>query len=80
MKQYKFSFSNECHAISSYRRIAVFLTLFALFFAGEVFAQGGQCSGISYSFEHYEPCKFRARYSNTSECFIEIKFLKISTD
>jgi hypothetical protein len=50
------------------------LLLLALFFAGALHAQGA-CSGISFSFEHYEPCKFRAKYSSTSECFIEIRYI-----
>ncbi|MFN0214105.1 MAG: hypothetical protein ACKVT2_07600, partial [Saprospiraceae bacterium] len=74
MNQFKLSFSKKCHVVSSYRRLAVFLTLFALFYANNVCGQG-QCNGISFSFEHYEPCKFRARYTNTSECFIEIRYI-----
>jgi len=61
-------------AFGKYRQMGTILTLFAFFFAGNLQAQG-PCSGISFSFEHYEPCKFRARYSNTSECFIEIRYI-----
>jgi len=64
----------ESPTFGKYRRMTVFLTLFALFFSNGVSAQG-QCSGITFSFEHYEPCKFRAQYSNTSECFIEIRYI-----
>jgi len=61
-------------AFGKYRQMGTILTLFAFFFAGNLQAQG-PCSGISFSFEHYEPCNFRARYSNTSECFIEIRYI-----
>ncbi len=74
MKNFNITIDWESPTFGKYRRMVALLTLFALFFAKDVSAQG-QCSGISFSFEHYEPCKFRARYSNTSECFIEIRYI-----
>ncbi|MBK8555225.1 MAG: hypothetical protein IPL65_05380 [Lewinellaceae bacterium] len=49
------------------------LMLFLLPMADTSFAQG--CTGITFSFEHYEPCKFRAKYANTTDCFTEIWYV-----
>ncbi|MCF8247779.1 MAG: T9SS type A sorting domain-containing protein [Saprospiraceae bacterium] len=38
------------------------------------FAQSG-CSGITFSFEHYEPCHFRLHVDNTSECYPFLRLL-----
>ena len=74
MKSYNYNIARKCPIFGKYGRMAAFLTLFVLLFAGGLSAQG-QCSGISFSFEQYEPCQFRAEYSNTSECFIEIRYV-----
>jgi len=73
MKNFNTSIGLESPSLGKYRRMGAFLTLFALFFAGDVKAQGA-CSGISFDFPHYEPCKFRATYSSTSDCFTEIRY------
>ena len=57
-----------------YRRKLTFLTLLTLFFANTVQIQG-QCSEITFTFDHYEPCKFRAQYENTTDCYIEIRYI-----
>ena len=64
----------ESPTSSKYCRMSAILILFALFFSGDLQAQG-QCSGITFSFDQYEPCRYRAEYSNTSECFIEIRYI-----
>ena len=71
MKQYKLNFSKECRAISSYRRLLVFLTLFTVFFAGNVQAQ--LCDQIAFNFEQYEPCRFRVTYDNSTECYTQLR-------
>ena len=70
MKQYKLSFSKECRAISGYRRMLLFLTLFTVFFAVNVQAQ---CDQIAFNFEHYEPCRFRVTYDNSTECYTQLR-------
>ena len=63
---------------SQYCYTAVFLLLFFLSSAGNLQAQGGSCGLISYTFEDIEPCKFRARYQNTSDCYSEIRYILTS--
>lgn len=46
--------------------------LFSLVAPNKAAAQG--CTGITFSFEHYEPCHFRAKYNNTTDCFNEIRY------
>ncbi|MDO8366253.1 MAG: LamG-like jellyroll fold domain-containing protein [Saprospiraceae bacterium] len=74
MKNFNTNHDGENPTLRKYRWMWVILTLFALFFAGGVKAQG-PCSGISFSFDHYEPCKFRAQYDNSTDCFIEIRYI-----
>jgi len=74
MKVFNISIATQCPTFSKYRRMTAFLTLFALFFAQGVSAQGG-CTGISFTLEQYEPCKFRASYVSTSDCFTEIRYI-----
>ncbi len=38
-------------------------------------AQGGGCNEITFVIEHYEPCKFRIQYDNSSECYTELHIL-----
>ncbi len=35
-------------------------------------AQGGACNQISFNFVHYEPCKFRLTYQNSTDCYTDI--------
>ncbi|MBC7777178.1 MAG: hypothetical protein H7246_17230 [Phycisphaerae bacterium] len=74
MKNFNTNHDGESPAFCKYRRMPVFFTLFLLFFTNGLKAQG-PCSGIDFSFEQYEDCKFRARYNSTSECFIEIRYI-----
>ena len=68
MKNFNITLDWESPTFGKYRRIAAIFTLFALFFMGNVSAQGG-CSGLTPSFINYEPCKYRVQIVNTSDCF-----------
>lgn len=78
MNKLHFFYQSISRSLGKYRQSRVFLTLLALFFTIGLYAQGGQCTGITFSFEPYEDCKFRARYSNQSDCFIEIRYILAS--
>ncbi len=67
MKIFNTSIRLESPTFGKYRRIAAIITLFALFFTGDVRAQGG-CSSLTPSFINFEPCKYRVQIVNTSEC------------
>ena len=74
MKNFNTKIVREILAFRKYRQMGIVLTLFAFLFVGDLQAQG-QCSGITFSFEMYEPCKFRARYDNSTDCFTEIWYV-----
>lgn len=72
----KSGFTQQFRPVSSKYRLAwAFLTLASLFFVQNLWGQGGPCSQITFSFEHYEPCKFRARYQNDADCYTEVRYL-----
>ncbi|MCF8238977.1 MAG: T9SS type A sorting domain-containing protein [Saprospiraceae bacterium] len=49
---------------------SVTLFLFCFFSISSVHAQG--CETMVLTYEHYEPCKFRAKYAITADCYNQI--------
>ncbi len=47
--------------------------LLELFFATGAAAQVGGCNDISYTVENYQPCCYRVRISNSSDCYSQFR-------
>ncbi|MCB0523536.1 MAG: T9SS type A sorting domain-containing protein [Lewinellaceae bacterium] len=56
------------------KRVQLYALLALLFFIYQSDLMSQPCAGISFTFEHYEPCHFRAHYSSTNDCFTEIRY------
>lgn len=42
---------------------------------GRIQAQGGGCTFITFTVEHFEPCKFRLQSDNSNECYPQLRII-----
>lgn len=77
MKSFHTANGSENPLLGKYRLKLGILTLFWLFFASNVKAQG-PCEQISFSMEDLGPCEFGASYSTQTDCYVELRFILTS--
>jgi PKD repeat protein len=77
MKSFHTAVDLESPMLGKYRLKLGILTLFLLFFASSVKAQG-PCDQISFSMDPLDPCEFAARYQTQTDCYIELRFILTS--
>ncbi|MBL0008622.1 MAG: T9SS type A sorting domain-containing protein [Saprospiraceae bacterium] len=55
--------------------MALILWMCSMILPGRIQAQGGGCAFITFTAEHFEPCKYRLQSDNSNECYSGLRIL-----